>query len=189
MPKPGVIRGKVWKFGDNISTTDITPGELFMNVAFKPEDIAFAALRPDWRSQVRPGDCIVAGANLGCGSHRATAIDVMKDLGIGCIVADSIARIYYRSAIAGGFPAFACPGVSTIFSEGDDLELDTHAGVVKNLTTGQSILGTPYPQQLMDILECGGMLPVLVARMQHSQGEDGKDESPNLSTSLQGAQE
>ena len=165
MPKLGVIKGKVWKFGDNISTTDITPGELFMNVSFKPKDIAFAALRPDWKNQVKPGDCIVGGVNFGFGSHRASANDVMKDLNIGCIVANSIARIYYRTAIAIGFPAFPCPGVSSIFNEGDEIELNINLGLVKNLTTGKNIQGRPYPRQLLEILRAGGMMPSLVERV------------------------
>lgn len=169
MPELTVIQGKVWKFGDNISTTDITPGEMFMNVSFQPKDIAFAALRPDWRNQVKAGDCIVAGENFGLGSHRASANDVMKDLGIGCIVADSIARIYFRNAIATGFPALACPGVSRLFNEGDALALDVHNGLVRNLTTGQSIPCKPYPPRLLEIVEMGGMLPALVARLQETR--------------------
>ena len=164
MPKLDIIKGKVWKFGDNISTTDITPGEMFMTGSFQPKNIVFAALRPDWKDRVKPGDCIVAGANFGFGSHRTSANDVMKDLGIGCIVADSIARIYYRNAIAVGFPAFVCPEVSRIFQEGEEIELDIFNGIVKNLTTGQTAQGKPYPPQLFEILENGGMLPALVAR-------------------------
>jgi 3-isopropylmalate/(R)-2-methylmalate dehydratase small subunit len=171
MPKLEMIRGRVWKFGDNISTTDITPGEMFMSVSFQPKDIAFAALRPDWKNLVKPGDCIVAGENFGFGSHRASANDVMKDLGIGCIVADSVARIYFRNAIATGFPAFACPGVSRLFTEGDELEFDAYRGLVKNLATGQSIQGKPYPPQLFEILENGGMLPALVARARQTKKE------------------
>ncbi len=159
-----IIRGKVWKFGDNISTTDITPDEMFHGVPYTPREIVFAAIRPDWKSKVKPGDCIVAGDNFGLGSHRASANDVMKDLKIGCIVADSIARIYYRTAIAIGFPAIACPGVSEIFNEGDELELDVSKGLIKNLTIGQSIQGKPYPPHLLEILEGGGIMPLLVER-------------------------
>jgi 3-isopropylmalate/(R)-2-methylmalate dehydratase small subunit len=86
----------------------------------------------------------------------------MKDLKIGCIVADSIARIYYRTAVAIGFLAFPCPGVSEIFNEGDELELDVHKGLVKSLTTGQSVKGKPYPPDLLGILEAGGLMPLLV---------------------------
>ena len=162
----GSIRGNVWKFGDNISTTDITPDEMFGGVYRpKPAEIVFAAIRPDWKNKVKPGDCIVAGENFGFGSHRAGANDVMKDLRIGCIVADSIARIFYRTAVAIGFPAIACPGVSKIFNEGDKLELDVQKGLVKNLTTGQSIQGESHPPQLLEILEGGGILPLLIERV------------------------
>jgi 3-isopropylmalate/(R)-2-methylmalate dehydratase small subunit len=160
-----VIRGKVWKFGDNISTTDITPHEMvYASVHQKQDDIVFAAIRPEWRDKVKPGDCIVAGENFGFGSHRAAANDVMKDLKIGCVVADSIARIYYRTAIAIGFPAYPCLGVSRIFNEGDEMELDVHRGLVTNLTTGKSIQGKPYPPQLLEFLDTGGIMPLLVER-------------------------
>ncbi len=164
MPKSERIRGKVWKFGDNISTTDICPAEMVAFTSLTAKEIVFAAIRPDWKDKVKPGDCIVAGKNFGFGSHRANANDVMKDLNVGCIVADSIARIYYRTAIAIGFPAFVCPGVSEIFKEGDDLELDIHTGLVKNITTGQSAQGKLYPPQLLEIFEAGGMMPLLVKR-------------------------
>jgi len=161
-----IIRGKVWKFGDNINTTDITPSEMFFGAGKKLEEIVFAAIRPDWKDKVKPGDCIVAGENFGFGSHRASANDIMKSLGIGCLVADSIARIYYRTAIAIGFPAFPCMGVSAIFDEGDELELDINKGLVKNLTNGQSIQGKPYPSQLLEILRGGGIMPLLVEKAQ-----------------------
>ncbi len=166
MSESMIIRGKVWKFGDNISTTDITPDEMFKGVPHAPKEIVFAAIRPDWKNKVKPGDCIVAGKNFGFGSHRSAANDVMKTLKIGCIVADSIARIYYRNGIAIGFPAFPCTGVSAIFSEGDELELDIVKGLVRNLTTGKSLQGNPYPPQLLDILRGGGMMPLLVKRAQ-----------------------
>jgi 3-isopropylmalate/(R)-2-methylmalate dehydratase small subunit len=161
-----VIRGKVWKFGDNISTTDITPHEMFTSAHKKQDEIVFAAIRPDWKDKVKPGDCIVAGENFGFGSHRAAANDVMKDLKIGCVVADSIARIYYRTAIAIGFPAYPCPGVSGIFNEEEEIELDVHQGLVTNLTTGQRIQGKPYPPQLLEFLDTGGIMPLLVERAQ-----------------------
>jgi 3-isopropylmalate/(R)-2-methylmalate dehydratase small subunit len=165
MTKLDVVRGKVWKFGDNLSTTDITPNELVHGTRFKPKDIAFSAIRPDWRDKVKPGDCIVAGKNFGFGSHRAMANDVMRDLGIGCIVADSIARIYYRASIAIGFPAFPCPGVSDMFDEGNEIELDIHRGIVRNLTTGASLQGNRYPEQLLEILDAEGMMPLLVEKV------------------------
>lgn len=162
MAKMDIVRGRVWKFGDNISTTDITPGEMVMGKTYEPKDIVFAAIRPNWKDEISPGDCIVAGANFGFGSHRASASDVMNDLKIGCIVADSIARIYYRTAIAIGFPAFVCPGVSKMFEEGQEIELDIYNGLVKNVTTGETLQGKLYPPQLLEMLEAGGIMPRLV---------------------------
>jgi len=158
------IRGRVWKFGDNISTTDITPYELYWGVELSWRDMAFEALRPGWKDHVKPGDCIVAGENFGFGSHRASANEVMEELKIGCIVADSISRIFYRNAISMGFPAFPCPGVSEIFSEGDVLELNVREGKVTNVTTGETILGKKYPPQILEILASGGLMKLIVER-------------------------
>ncbi len=180
MAKLGVIRGRVWKFGDNISTTDITPFEMFTGAPHTNRDIVFAAIRPDWKDKVKPGDCIVGGENFGFGSSRTTANDVMKDLKLGCVVADSFARIFYRNSIAIGFPIFPCRGVSKLFSEGDELALDLRSGLVKNLTTGQSIQGEPYPQQLLEILEGGGMMPLLVARARGNLGGHHQSHIPTI---------
>lgn len=165
MSKSEIIKGKVWKFGDNISTTDITPHEMFMSVQHTLKEIVFAAIRPEWKNKVKPGDCIVAGKNFGFVSSRSSANDVMKDLEIGCIVADSFARLFYRNSIAIGFPAFACPGVSDIFNEGDELALGLHRGLVKNLTSGQSIQAKSYHPRLLEILEAGEIMPLLVDRV------------------------
>jgi 3-isopropylmalate/(R)-2-methylmalate dehydratase small subunit len=164
-----IIRGKVWKFGDNISTTDIYPVEMFPSAYHGIEQIAFAAIRPDWKDMVKPGDCIVAGKNFGLGSQRDGARILMRDLKIGCIVADSFSRLYYRTMIAIGFPVFPCPGVSEIFDEGNELELDVHRGLVKNLTTGQSVQGKPYHPEFLKLLEAGGVMPLLVERVRRGQ--------------------
>lgn len=164
MSKLGIIRGRVWKFGNNISTTDITPSEMFDGIQTAQAKIVFAAIRPEWRKQVKAGDCIVAGSNFGFGSHRASANDVMKDLRIGCIVGDSIARVYFRNAIAIGFPIYSFPGVSDIFEEGDMMELDVYKGIVKNLSNQKSLKGNLYPSSLLSILEAGGIMPLILEK-------------------------
>ncbi|MBI4333326.1 MAG: 3-isopropylmalate dehydratase [Chloroflexi bacterium] len=166
MSKLEIIRGKVWKFGDNVSTTDITPKEMFHGIPHTTREMVFAATRPDWKNRVQPGDCIVAGENFGFGSTRTVASDVMKELRIGCIVADSMARMYFRTAISIGFPTLVCAGVSRIFSEGDELEADIARGVIRNLTTGQSLRSSPYPPYLLEILDAGGLMPLLVKKLE-----------------------
>lgn len=166
MPDIKPIKGRVWKFGDNISTTDIQPSEMFRGTSnYTKRDIVFAAIRPDWKNEVKHGDCIVAGKNFGFGSQRQKANDVMKEMHIGCIVADSIARVYFRNAVAIGFPVFICPGVSAMFEEGQEIELDVVNGVVRNVTTGQMLQGIPYPPQIKQIMQGGGLIPLLVQRV------------------------
>ena len=84
----------------------------------------FEAIRPEFASAVRPGEIIVAGKNFGCGSSRENAPAALKALGIGAIVAESFARIFYRNAIALGLPAVACTGVVHLLAEGDEGAVD-----------------------------------------------------------------
>ncbi len=84
-----------------------------------------------------------------------------KALGVGAVVAESFARIFFRNAMAIGLPALVCPSVSQSFEEGQTLELDLEKGVVKNLTTGASLKGSPLPQQMLEVLNRGG-IPALL---------------------------
>jgi 3-isopropylmalate/(R)-2-methylmalate dehydratase small subunit len=111
--------------------------------------------------ECRPGDVIVAGNNFGCGSSRETAPDNLKKLGIGCIVAESFGRIFFRNSIAIALPVMACKGVSTLFAEGDQLELDFEKAWVKNLTKGNEIKGPALSSDLIRIVQAGGILALL----------------------------
>jgi 3-isopropylmalate/(R)-2-methylmalate dehydratase small subunit len=122
------------------------------------------AIRPDFPKEVRPGDVIVAGTNWGCGSHRDEAARVFMELGIKAIVADSMARIYYRMCLAYGLPALTCMGVSELFNEGEQIELDVSKGEIKNVTTGKRVMDKPMPESLLTLLEKGGMLPIILEK-------------------------
>ncbi len=162
-------RGKVWKFGDNINTTIITPDEMFHGQHVEMKDIVFAGLRPTWKDVVKPGDIIVAGRNWGGGSHREGATTVLKELGVAAIVADSIAKIYYRNCISIALPAIMCPGVSEFFNEGDEMELDIKTAEIKNLTTNKTIKGMPLPEIMMQIFEAGGIIQILINELNKGQ--------------------
>ena len=156
------VVGRVLKFGDNINTTIMAPYETHGDRPTK--EVTMTAIRPNFPNEVRPGDVIVAGKNWGYGSHRESAANVFTELGVKAIVADSVARIYFRTCIALGMPIFACDGVSKIFKEGDKIELDIASGKIKNITTGQEISGKPIPKFLLDLLENGGLLPLVVEK-------------------------
>ena len=101
--------GKVWVLGDDIDTDIIIPTEyLALKTIEDMKQYGFSPLRPELAGQIQPGDIIVAGKNFGCGSSREQAPEVIKALGIPCIIAKSFARIFYRSASAGTAGASRC---------------------------------------------------------------------------------
>ena len=118
------IKGRVRKFGDNIDTDTVAPGPSLQLPAEEMKKHAFGPAVPDFWKTVAPGDVIVGGNNFGCGSSREQATQVVKDLGFRFVVADSIARIFYRNCIALGLYPIAASGVAGLFKEGDEIEID-----------------------------------------------------------------
>lgn len=155
------IKGKAWVFGDHIDTDLINPGK-YMN-APREEAVkhVFEAIRPEFASNFKPGDIIVAGRNFGCGSSRETAPDIFKALGVGAIVAGSFARIFFRNAVALGIPVVTLPEAPHGFSDGDQMEVVLETAVINNLKTGQQYTGKPLYQDILNILNKGGMVSVI----------------------------
>ena len=155
-----VIKGKVWKFGDDINTDYMAPG--FINN--QPWELARKSIlhvHPGFTDGFQAGDVIVAGENFGCGSSREAAPANLKRLQVGCVVAESFGRIFLRSSVAIAFPVLICRGVSGAFEEGDQLELNYDASLVRNLTRGTEVKGTPLPAELVRIVAAGGMMQLL----------------------------
>jgi 3-isopropylmalate/(R)-2-methylmalate dehydratase small subunit len=155
-----LFEGKVWKFGDNISTDLIMPGHLMARHLPDSEAAVYCMSnnRPGWANQVQKGDILVAGKNFGCGSSRPGA-RLLKELGISVILADSVSRLFFRNAINIGQPVLICEGVSKIFQEGDRAQVDLETGQVINLTSGERIQGEALPPDSppMQILKAGGL--------------------------------
>ena len=155
------FKGRVWPFGDDISSDHIIAGKYLGTTDPKVfADHAFEAVDPSWAKKVRAGDLIVAGANFGCGSSREQAPIALRVLGISAILADSFARIFFRNAINLGFPAIECVGLRNRVNAGDMIELDLAAGEVR-LPAGDVLRFTPLPPNVLEILEAGGLVPKL----------------------------
>jgi 3-isopropylmalate/(R)-2-methylmalate dehydratase small subunit len=149
---------KAFKFGDDISTDHIAPGRLFHLRSNLPE-FAKHVLEdadPEFASQMKPGDFVVAGKNFGLGSSREHAPQIIKISGVGAVIAKSFARIFYRNAINIGLLAIEADTSS--ISAGDELDLDIASGALKNLTTGTVIPIAPLPPVMIKMLEDGGLV-------------------------------
>lgn len=155
------IEGRVWKFGNDINTDLISPGRYQAAPIEEIKEHVLEAINPRFAKEARPGDILIAGKNFGCGSSRESAPQALKALGVAAVVAESFARIFFRNAVAVGLPVLACPSVSQSFKEGETLELDLEKAEVKNRAAGTSLKGSPLPQQMLDVLNKGG-IPALL---------------------------
>ena len=155
-----VIKGKVWKFGDDVNTDAIAPA-FAKNQPWELAKKSVLYMHRGFTEGFRPGDIIVAGHDFGCGSSREAAPANLKRLQVACVVAESFGRIFLRSSVAIAFPVLICPGVSRAFDEGDQLELDLDESLVKNLTRNTQVPGIPFPRELVRIIEAGGMMQLL----------------------------
>ena len=160
-------KGKVWKFEDDVNTDLIIPGKYLELV--DPEEMAEHAMEgidPDFPKKIQRGDIVVGGSNFGCGSSREHAPLALKYAGIGAVIAESFARIYYRNSINIGLPALECPGITEAVEEGDTVEVDVAGGTVKITRTGVELSFTPLPDFMVEVLNDGGLVPYLKKNME-----------------------
>jgi len=152
-----IIRGRVWKFGDNIDTDFIFPGQ-FMHITDPVETAkyCFKTTYPEFLEKAKPGDIIVAGKNWGCGSSREQAAACLKYFGIGAIVAESVARIYFRNAINSGMAiiSFEDAGARRLLER-----LEDGAELSVNLQTGE----LSFPGRRTGTIKCAPLGPVLLS--------------------------
>jgi 3-isopropylmalate/(R)-2-methylmalate dehydratase small subunit len=161
-----VIEGKVWKFGDDLNTDIIIPGRyLTITDPEKLVEYTFQDLDPDLSKKMSEGDIVVGGKNFGCGSSREQAPLVLKTLGIGAVVAESFARIFFRNSINLGLPVVECPGISSAVENGQQLRILLEEGRIENLNTGDKMHGTKLPAFLIDIIRSGGAVAALNLKM------------------------
>jgi len=154
-----VLRGKVFKFGDNISTDLIVPGRLAHLRSNLPE-LAKHVLEdadPTFASRVKPGDFVVGGSNFGLGSSREHAPLVIKMAGVSAVLAKSAARIFFRNAINQGLPVLICD--TDKIANGDELEVDLGAGTIRDKTNGSLLTFGKIPPVMLRILDEGGLIP------------------------------
>ena len=154
-----VMKGKAWKFGNNIDTDQIYPG-IYVELT-EMEDIKKHALsgsaEPKFADEVQPGDIVVAGTNFGCGSSREHAAMTLKGAGVGAVLAESFGRIFFRNAINLGLPVIVCPGISKCAQKGDEIRIDIETGEVTDVTRGKVLKTTPFSPYVLNIVESGGI--------------------------------
>ena len=137
-------KGTVFKFGDNVDTDVIIPAR-YLNSS-DPAELATHCMED------------IDKENFGCGSSREHAPIAIKAAGVSCVIAETFARIFYRNAINIGLPIIECPEASRKINNGDEVEIDFHTGVIKDLTTGENFQGQAFPEFMQKIIAAEGLI-------------------------------
>ena len=154
----GILKGRVFKFGNDISTDLIAPGRYFHLRSNLPE-LAKHVLEdadPEFAKKIQPGDFVVGGKNFGLGSSREHAPAIIKIAGTGAVLAKSFARIFFRNSINIGLPVLVCD--TDKIDEGDILKIDLKNGIIKNETKNIELKFNPLPEVMIKILSEGGLV-------------------------------
>jgi 3-isopropylmalate/(R)-2-methylmalate dehydratase small subunit len=156
-----ILKGKAWKFGDNINTDEIIPAR-YLNT-FDSKELASHCMEDAengarFISGVKPGDIIVGGSNFGCGSSREHAPIAIKGAEISLVIAKTFARIFFRNSINIGLPILECPAVVDDVKTGETLEIDLEQGLIKNTTSGKEYTSAKYPPFMQELINAGGLV-------------------------------
>lgn len=151
--------GRVWILGDDIDTDIIIPTEyLALKTVQDMKPYAFSPLRPELAAQIQPGDMIVAGKNFGCGSSREQAPEIIKKLGVRCVIAKSFARIFFRNSINNGLLLIENDKLQAVVKEGDSITVTVNQDIQH---AGQHYEITSLPENLVEIIAAGGLVKAM----------------------------
>ena len=156
-----VLRGRAFKFGDNISTDHIIPGK-YAHLRSDLPELAKHVMEdadPNFAQNVKPGDFIVAGKNFGLGSSREHAALVIKMAGVSAILAKSVARIFFRNAVNQGLPVLICD--TDKINAGDEIEVNLTTSTITDVTKNARLTFGKIPKVMVDILNEGGLIPYI----------------------------
>ncbi len=152
--------GRCWKFGDNIPTDQIVRSDRALASMAEMRAHVLENLNPAFARDVQPGDILVAGRHFGQSSGRAVAPKALQATGIGAVVTEYAARLFYRNCFEIGLPLVQCPGITEAVADGDVLAVDIEAGVVVVERTGVRVQGEPTDPFLLTMLRAGGLIPM-----------------------------
>jgi 3-isopropylmalate/(R)-2-methylmalate dehydratase small subunit len=159
-----MIVGRAWVFGDHIDTDVLAPGAYMKRSMEELASHCLEAINPHFAAQVQPGDIVVAGVGFGIGSSREQAAQALKILGVGCVIAQSFARIFYRNAINLGLPVLVCDA-KAIATSGQSLAVDLTRASIQNTSTGCLFRAEAMPEFLQLIVQDGGLMPHLKRKL------------------------
>lgn len=174
-----VFSGKTYVTGHNTTAYKISYNTRWKECGTDPEALGqwlFEPIIPEIANV--PGgfkamgyEIVVSGVDLGGGfKSNDHPVLTVKGGGVKLLIAEKFNRIFFRNAINLGMPVITCPGILEMAHDGDVLEGDLATGVVKNLTTGAVLQGTPMSELALNLVMAGGLLPYWKAKLAQEKG-------------------
>lgn len=154
-----MIKGKAIKYGNNVDTDVIIPAR-YLSTS-DPKELAahcMEDLDKDFRNKISNGAIMIAGKNFGCGSSREHAPIAIKASGIGCIIAETFARIFFRNSINIGLPIMECTEAAKDIEENDEVSIDVSTGIINNITKNKTYTAVPFPEFMQKIINADGLI-------------------------------
>lgn len=153
---------RAWRFGAEIDTDALAPGNWMQHGVEVIARHCLESVRPEFASQVKPGDVLVAGPGFGIGSSREQAAAALRHLGVAAVIAPSFAGLFFRNAFNLGLLLLTCKDAERI-AEGEQVAFDARAGRVVR-AGGEALATDPIPGFLLAMIDAGGLLPQLQQR-------------------------
>lgn len=159
-----ILKGRIWKFGDNIDTDIIIPARYLALTDPKAlGEHCMEPLAPMFHKEVKPGDIIVGGFNFGCGSSREHAPIAISALGIPLVIAKSFARIFYRNGFNKGL-ALLEADIAGEVENGEAIEVDLSSGIIK--FQDKEVRAKPVPHFMEELVNAGGLINYLIRKLE-----------------------
>jgi len=159
------MTGKVWKFAQDDINAGLIRKQQYNHLPFEEQaQHCMESLDPGFAARAKPGDILVAGKNFGCGSSTPAQHSI-RGLGIPAIVAESYGNLFFSNCVSSGLWPVVCPGIVGLVNTGEQLEIDTDNGQVRNLANGRTLPCTPLPALFREMVEMGGEKAYLKARL------------------------
>jgi aconitate hydratase/homoaconitate hydratase len=160
-----VVRGRVQRFGADVDTDAIIPGEFCHLTSTEAlGDKAFYYVRPEFRERARAGaNIIVADEGWGSGSSREMAVWALQGVGIQVIIARSYAFIHKRNLVNEALPFLTIydPAFYELVGEGAELEVDLKSGIVRDLASGKTFHAEEVTPMVRALQSEGGLVPAV----------------------------
>ena len=152
--------GRAWPLGDAAGSEDLlrprSTHPMWVGPALgSPFD---TGLPPLQRS-----DFVVAGLEFGSGDAAAATARVLRELGVGAVIARSFGAVFLRSALHLGLPPLQVEETEAIKMH-DRLRVDIEGHKVVNLSSGDRYVIRNVYGEALDLLRAGGLTAYLAAR-------------------------